>query len=90
MEGENDNVIAMPQRVQAAVISALPNPLPPGPYTVTIAGPDGTKMWEAMLDHEGNCPPAEMTLGTAGVGMQELLVNLLTGAMRLFAGMVRP
>lgn len=59
-------------------------PLPKGPFTVTISDENG-KMFEVIFpDYTGDLPEDAAVLGT--IGCYELLANLLSGAMRVFLG----
>lgn len=63
-----------------------PEAPPKGPFTVSVAGPDGPMFEVVFPDHRGDLPPGASVLGTAG--QTEVLVDLLTGALRVFAGRV--
>lgn len=73
---------------QVALMTAPPPAeMPKGPFTVTIADPNG-KMFEVTFpDHHGDPQPNDQVLGT--VGCCELFVDLLTGALRIAAGNAR-
>lgn len=62
-------------------------PTPPdGPFTITISDKNG-KMFEVEFpDYRGNLPEGASLLGTAGC--ERLTVNLLTGALRAFEGLI--
>lgn len=87
----NDNVTSLEGHrrttVMVAEITMPPLPeLPPGPFTVTVANAEGA-MWEVVFpDYTGEVPTDQYVLGQAGPGTPELLVNLLTGALRLYLG----
>lgn len=86
----DDNVTKLDDRRKAShgvwlVTMPPPAEQPKGPFTVTISNEDG-KMFEVVFpDYLGNLPPDAFILGTAGYG-DGLLVNLLSGALRVFAG----
>lgn len=61
-----------------------PAPRPEGPFTVTVSDSSG-KMFEATFpDYTGELPPDAMILGTCGCN--EVLANLLAGALKTFLG----
>jgi len=61
-----------------------PAHLPAGPFTVTISDKNG-KLYEAIFpDASGDLPASAMVMGT--VGVTELMVNLLTGMLRITSG----
>ncbi len=73
----DDNVINLSERRQ----------WPDGPFTVTIANADG-KLFEATFpNYSGELPRDAAILGTGGIPhVERLIVNLLAGALRAFAG----
>jgi hypothetical protein len=83
----DDNVTKFPQRVKVATITLGPlPPMPDGPFTVTIADARGTMFCVVFPDASGELPPDHNVRGTAGDVMQQLVVNLLTSFIRIFAG----
>lgn len=79
------DVVKFPERITAAIVHCdEPPPLPDGPFTVTISNCGG-KIYEAEFpDASGDFPPGAMVLGS--VGVSELMVNLLTGMLRICSG----
>lgn len=81
------DVVNFPQKTKAAFVhfdpSDLPK-LPDGPFTVTISNAEG-KIYEAEFpDASGDLPPTAVVMGT--VGVSDLMVNLLTGMLRICSG----
>lgn len=85
----DDNVTKFEPRKTIEVMAVhlpSPAPLPPGPFTVTISDTNG-KMWDFPFSSAaGDMADDAYLMGTAGDGMIELAVNLLTGALRAVAG----
>lgn len=86
----DDNITTLDDRRKPVPTPVALMTLPPparqadGPFTVTVADQHG-KMFEVTFpDYTGELPPNDAVLGSTGC--RELLVNLLTGAMRVFLG----
>jgi hypothetical protein len=70
-------------------MAAQPLQLPPftpmnGPFKVSISNAEGIIYEMNFPDASGNLPPSAAVVGTIGVG--DLMVNLLTGALRVICG----
>lgn len=97
MADDTDSVIASIEIERAkrastpVAICTMPDPKegwPNGPFTVTITGPDGKKMWEVVFpDATGDLPADAAVLFTGGiVNVNRLLANLLSGTIRALMG----
>ncbi len=89
MPDDDSNITKLEDHRRQSVgvyLGTLPPPAsqPDGPFTVTISAPHG-KMFEVTFpDFQGVLPDDVPALGTAGC--QELLINLMCGAMRVYCG----
>lgn len=81
------DIVEFPRARKVAVLEFNPDDLPAlpdGPFTVTVSNKDG-KIYEAVFpDASGNLPPGTPILGTTRVA--DLMVNLLTGLLRVSSG----
>lgn len=84
--------IATVSEVNPVTALVLPKTVPDGPFSVTITGPDGNVWWQVEMTNGYGAPnpdkPALLTGGPEEMQLNRIAVNLLTAALRVFAGMI--